>query len=350
MRCPGERIPAAVVTGFLGSGKTTMLNRLLRDPGMMGALVVINEFGEIGLDHELIEHASGEVLLLKSGCLCCSMRSDLVDTLENSIRRVQCGEIPGFDRVIIETTGIADPQPIMQAFMCDPFLAQTFDLRTVTATVDAVLGLATLERHWEAAKQIALADHLLVTKIDLLDGAPDVVVRSLRHLNPRAQVHCTTRDTHVDPARFWQPLFEAALLLDRDAPLLSATWPVAGPAPLPSGRQNAASRHAATNINTFSMFIEGPSDPGVLDDWLTALLKTRGADVLRFKALVNVEGIPGPLVLHGVQHFLHPPVVLKAWPCADRRTRMIFVTNGLSVDDIQMPSVLSSNISSDQCR
>lgn len=161
MTGPNEKIPAAILTGFLGSGKTSVLNRLVRHHGMARALVVINELGDVGLDHELVEKATGDIVLLASGCLCCTMRSNLVDTLESALHKARSGEIEPFDRVVVETTGIADPQPILQAFLADPLLARHFDLRSITTTVDALVGYGTLDRHAEAVKQVAVADRLL---------------------------------------------------------------------------------------------------------------------------------------------------------------------------------------------
>lgn len=330
-----RRTPAAIITGFLGSGKTTLLNRIVRDPGMARALVVINELGDIGLDHELVERATGDILLLASGCLCCTMRSDLVDTLERALAKAKRAEIPDFDRIVVETTGLADPEPIMQAFLADPTLAGQFDLCTITTTVDAVLGAGTLDRHPEAVKQAAVADRLLVTKSDLADpNTIDDLLRRLRRINAAAPIELGSLERGLDPAEIWTESFGAHAQAQTDA----------------EDRCLAHNRNCCTDeacstgtdvahfhndqVRTLSFVREAPIAADVLDRWVTSLLDMRGEDLLRFKAMVNVAGLPGPLVLHGVQHVIHPPRALPAWPSSDRRTRMVFITYGIDADAI----------------
>jgi G3E family GTPase len=312
----GERkIPVAVLTGFLGSGKTSVLNRLVRDPAMADALVVVNEFGEIGLDHELVA-SPGDVVLLRSGCLCCTLRSDLVETLCAAYAKAAHAEVPAFDRVVVETTGLAEPEPIMQALIADPDAARRFGLRAVVTTVDALHGAASLERHLEATKQVAVADRLLITKVDLVSPA-DVaaLVEHLRGLNPGAPVERITLASSLDSALLWA---EEHAFAEHEAH---------GEA---SRRDSHGHHHSA--VRTVSFALDKPVPASVLDRWLVSLLDLQGPDLLRFKAIVNVAELSGPLVLQGVQHVLHPHIALREWPSADRRTRMVFITCGLDVE------------------
>lgn len=320
------KIPVAVLTGFLGSGKTTVLNRLVRDAGMARALVVVNELGDVGLDHELVERVTGDVLLLRSGCLCCTLRSDLVDTLEAVLGKVRRGEIEPFDRVVVETTGLADPQPIMQAFLADPLLARAFDLRSIMTTVDALVGNDTLDRHAEAVKQAAVADRILLTKTDLAGGADlDHLRHRLRGLNATAPIEPITLETSLAPALLWEASF-GSLVRPFNEPAAHAAHC--------DGHTTAGGLHNDL-VRTHSFVRDEPIEAELLDRWLTSFLDLRGPDLLRFKAMVNVAGMPGPLVLHGVQHVIHPPQALKAWPGADRRTRMVFITYGVEESAIR---------------
>lgn len=322
----GRRIPTAILTGFLGSGKTTVLNRLVRHADMARALVVINELGDIGLDHELVETVSGDVVLLRSGCLCCTVRSDLVVTLQDVLTKARSREIPAFDRVVIETTGLADPQPVMQAFLADPDVATRFELRSIVTTVDAVLGEATLDRHVEAVKQAAVADVLLLTKTDMTP-ATENLHRRLRALNQTAAIEEISLQTPLDPARLWQ--VQSALPSEAHAEACArhgnAQCVDAGCA---DDHVHAAPLVAAHSdgVRTFSFARDEPIPAALLDRWLVSFLDARGPNLLRFKAIVNVAELPGPLVLHGVQHVIHPPMQLKKWPSTDRRTRMVFIT------------------------
>lgn len=314
------KIPVAVLTGFLGSGKTSVLNRLVRHAGMARTLVIINEFGEIGLDHELVEASTGDTILLQSGCLCCTLRSDLTETLSSVFNRAQRGEVAPFDRVVIETTGLAEPEPVMQALMAEPSIAGRFALRSVVATVDALHGAATLRRHVEAAKQVAAADRILLTKVDLATSATvETVQARVRALNPAAAINHITLQTELDPALLWlQGGMEPDCKTGRED--FSS-----GPFVCDDG----GDRQYHHGIRSISVAYDNPISAEALDRWLVSLLDLRGSDLLRFKAIVNVTELSGPLVLHGVQHVMHPPLALKEWPSADRRTRMVFITCGL---------------------
>lgn len=328
-----EKIPISLLTGFLGSGKTTVLNHMLHQPAMKNVMVLINEFGEIGLDHELVERATDDLVLLQSGCLCCSIRGDLIDTLRSLYGRRSRGEIPAFNRVVIETTGLADPAPILQALMTDGLIMSRFALDGVITTVDAVAGDSTLDRHIEAVKQAAVCDRILLTKTDLVsDERSKGVEQRLRGLNPAAPIHRIAggqidtallldvgfvdhKTNGVDVQRWLQE--DEYAQRDRDHHHEHGHQ---------HGRDgNDVNRHD-DHIRAFSMVVDDPIPGEVLDRWLQSLLQFRGPDLLRFKGIVNVVGAPGPIVLHGVQHLIYPPVALKSWPSEDRRTRLVFIT------------------------
>jgi G3E family GTPase len=331
-----RKIPVSILTGFLGSGKTSVLNRLLRHPALSRTLVIVNELGEIGIDHELVERATDDVVLLQSGCLCCSVRSDLIETLQAIFGKAQRGEVPPFDRVVIETTGLADPGPLLQVFMAEPSVTNHFDVDGVITTVDAANGEATLDRHVEAVKQAAVADRILLTKADLAEPARrQAVERRLRALNASAPVIRTDLANNID----------ATLLIGLGLHDPSGKGPNvrrwlnweythaneghAGHAHAPGTQQHDE------HIRTISLVFDEPIAGETLDRWLNSLLRFRGPDLLRFKAIVNVAELPGPLVLHGVQHVIHPPMILKEWPSDDRRTRMVFITYGIDDDALR---------------
>ena len=306
-------IPIAVLTGFLGSGKTTLLDRLLRHPGFARTAVIINEFGDVGIDHELVATSEESFVTLETGCLCCTIRGDLVLTLEDLLRRRDAGQVPAFERVVIETTGLADPAPILQALMTDQALAERLRLAGVAATADAALGLATLERHPEAVKQAALADRLIITKTDLPAAATEALEHRLRGLNPAAPILRASFGA-LDPER----LFDAGLhdpagkLRDIEA------WLAA-----PDSHHHHTHDHS---IASFCLLRDQPLHAVTLSLLLETLAEHRGADLLRVKGLINlVESPDRPAVFHGVQHVVHPPAFLERWPTADRRSRLVFI-------------------------
>jgi len=351
-----SRLPITLLTGFLGSGKTTVLNRLLRHPGLAKTVVIVNEFGEIGLDHELIETSNEEMVLLQSGCLCCTIRGDLIDTLRTLFLRRVRGEIVEFERVVIETTGLADPAPILHTLMTDPLIAARFRLDGVITTVDAVTGEDTLDRQIESVKQAAVADRLLLTKTDLAaQSAVTALVERLSHLNPGASI-ITAVNGDVDPTR----LFDAGLYNPQSKSLDVQRWLKAEAFFHPSqerdrgddGRYDYAGRgrfdklegvqphfdhiHDVNrhddHIKALCLVVDEPISGLALDLWLNALVLLKGPDLLRLKGIVNVVGLEGPLVIQGVQHVIHPVVTMKAWPSADRRTRLVFITRDIDED------------------
>lgn len=317
------KIPISLLTGFLGSGKTTVLNHLLRQPAMANVMVIINEFGEIGIDHELVENATDDMILLQSGCLCCTVRGDLIDTLRTLYSKRARSEIPQFDRVVIETTGLADPAPILQALMADGLVVSRFELDGVITTVDAVAGEATLDRHIEAVRQAAAADRLLLTKTDLVPAAAaEGLERRLRKLNPAAPILRTVAG-NIEPHR----LFHAGLYDPvTKSPDVQRWLQEEKFGHHHHGQTSGDVNRHDDHIRAISMVVEDPVPGEALDHWLRSLMQLRGPDLLRFKGIVNVAGMSGPMVLHGVQHVIYPPVVLKSWPSDDRRTRMVFIT------------------------
>jgi G3E family GTPase len=291
-----EKTPVAVVTGFLGSGKTTLLSRLLAHPELGETAVIVNELGEVAIDHHLLRRVDERTVVLRSGCVCCSLRGDLADELRDLLGRRERGEIPAFRRVVVETTGLADPAPILYTLLSEPVVKHHFVPETVVVTVDAQHGL----RHPESVKQAAAADRIVVTKVDLADPA-ELELR-LARLNPTAEI------------------VEAAFG-DVDPSVLFAK----GSGPLAKVADKSPDRHEAHAV---CLLFEEQLDWTAFGIWLTMLLQARGEEVLRVKGLLNVGG-PGPLVLNGVQHVIHPPVHLDSWPDEDRRSRIVFIGRGM---------------------
>jgi G3E family GTPase len=341
-----ERRPVTVLTGFLGSGKTTTLARLLKAPEFAGTVAIINEFGEIGLDHLLIEASEERFALLNNGCVCCTVRDDLVELLLRLAARAQTGELPSFRRVVIETTGLADPAPILHALMAEERLMELYLVDGVLATVDAVNGLSTLDAHHEAVKQIAVADRLLVTKTDIAEPAALASLRArLSALNPTADV-MVSRQGDVPAAALIGAGLEARCAaagevvqwFERAARASEGQHAVgphgachdpgcAQPGHVPHPGHGP---HHGQGISTFSIVIDDPLDWGAFKQWLEYLAMLKGEDLLRFKGLVHIAERPDtPIVVHGVQHVFHPPRELAAWPGADRRTRLVFITRGI---------------------
>lgn len=329
-----ERIPVTVLTGFLGSGKTTVLNHVLKHPGMDRTAVIINEFGEIGIDHLLVEKATEDVVLMSSGCLCCTVRGDIADTLTDLFVKRAKGRIPEFRRVVIETTGLADPAPVLHALMSDPIVAERYMLDGVVATIDAVNGAGTLDNHQEAVKQAAIADRLLLTKSDLAD--PDgiaALTARLAALNP-ATSPLPVMQGEVDP----QVLFDLGLFDPEKKSVEVRRW--LNDEALADEHHHHhhdldVNRHD-DRIRAFCIVRDKPISWNALSGWLDSLASMRGDDLLRVKAIVAIADRPDqPVVLHGVQHLFHPPVLLPSWPSEDHRSRIVFITRDLPRDVIE---------------
>jgi G3E family GTPase len=331
---PAAPIPVTLLTGFLGSGKTTVLNHVLKAPGMAATAVIVNEFGEIGIDHLLVEKATDDVVLLNSGCLCCAVRSDIVDTLLDLFAGRAAGKIPKFVRVVIESTGLADPAPILHTLISDPLVAQRYALDGVVTTVDAANGAGTLDRQPEAVKQAAVADRLLLTKTDVARPAATAALKArLAALNPGAPVVAVAHGV-VDPALlfglgFYDPGTKS---LDVQRWLRDEAYTDRRDDDLHDDHDHDradANRHD-DHIRAFCITRERPISWAALSNWLDALATMRGDDLLRLKAIVALSDRPDqPVVLHGVQHLFHPPILLPQWPSGDRRTRIVFITRDL---------------------
>ena len=318
-------VPVSVITGFLGSGKTTLLATLLRDPALARTAVIVNEFGEVGLDHLLVEASDEEIVLLEGGCVCCSVRGDLVRTAGSLLARRAAGAIAPFERIVIETTGLADPAPILQALMTDPAIADSLRLESVIATVDAAAGAATLDAHPESVKQAAIADRIVVTKTDLGDPVANGLFERLRALNPAAP-KLTAVHGAVDASR----LFGGGLSDVRGSGVRRWLAAEAVPHdPADPGYDHAAGRHDRA-VTSFCLRRTTPLRAVTLTLFLQVLAEHCGARLLRLKGLVDVLESPGrPAVIHGVQHVFHPPAWLDAWPDEDRTTRIVVIALGL---------------------
>ena len=301
-----------LVTGFLGAGKTTLINRLLRAPELAETLVIVNEWGEIGLDHLLFETIADDVILMAAGCLCCTLRGDLIDGLHDVLRRRDEGAMPPFARIALETSGLADPAPILHAWLADPVLARRTEIAGVTTVVEAVDGAATLAAHGEARRQVALADRIALTKVDLAALAAVTGLRDALHeINPAARVLDAARD------------FGAREFLEDPLDF-----------PFPERATRMAAHGGATRARVFTT--SEPIGAPALARFLARLGAMLGPRLLRVKGLVATAELPDrPLVIQGAQHVFHPPRRLPAWPDGSRQTRLVVISDGLESADVE---------------
>lgn len=342
-RGPAEPIPLTVITGFLGAGKTTLLNALLRDPALKDTAVLVNEVGEIGLDHLFYEKVDGDTMLLAGGCLCCSVRGDLVTALENILRGIDNGKTAEFRRVVIETTGLADPASVLHTVMAHPYLVQRYRLDGLVTAVDAVNGEGTFDRHIEAVKQAAMADRIVLTKTDIASPEAVAALRArLKLLNPGAVVLEAAKGEATAAALLNAGLYDAARkIADVKKWLAEAAVEEAEHAHHDHAHDHNhdhdhshghehAHHHHDDKIRTFSLVSEQPISASTLEMFLDFLRATQGPKLLRLKGIVRLAEEPDqPLVIHMVQHIVHPPARLPAWPDDDRRSRLVCVTYDL---------------------
>ncbi|MGE5269688.1 MAG: CobW family GTP-binding protein [Thiohalocapsa sp.] len=313
-RARGARIPVTVVTGFLGSGKTTLIRELLATPQGANTAVVINEFGEVGIDDALLRASSDAAVLLGNGCLCCTVRSDLQESLRTLFAERAQGKVPSFQRVVIETSGLADPGPVLQTFASDRALGEEFHLQALVTVVDAPGAAGNLERHSEARQQIALADRIVLTKTDAADAAAvSRLTEAIREL------------TAAPIAVAAQGMIEPGFVLDESLDLAAR---------VAAHRHDHAHAHSG-GIDSFALFFEKPLPWPVFEQAMAVLTALRGADLLRVKGLVAVAGVRGPVVIHAVQHVAHRPVELETWPDSDHRSRLVFITRNLGREAIE---------------
>ena len=329
------KIPVTLITGFLGSGKTTLISKLLKHPDMRRVAVVINEVGEIGIDHDLVTMSSENITLLANGCICCSVRTDLQETLRDLFAQRRVGEVFDFDRVIVETTGLADPAPVVQTLASDTLLEAQYRLDGLITLVDGVLGLGQIQDQTEAVKQIAIADKVFITKSDLADAPGLQALRdAIGALNPRASID-TLVNGEIEPHALMALGLASARAGQQTLRFLGEALDGSASTEAPEGGRYLA-QAAATHdrsVRTVSLRFKQPFQWASFSAALELLSTLRGPDLLRVKGIVNVDG--KPVVVQGVQHIFHTPVELDRWPSADTDSRLVFITRNIEADVIR---------------
>jgi len=352
-----DKIWVTLITGFLGSGKTTLLNTLLEHPDMSQAAIIVNEFGEIGLDYDLVERSDENVIQLANGCLCCSVKSDLIDTFRDLYIQRNAGTIPFFDRVIIETTGIADPAPVLQIILTNPMIFNHFALDGVVTTVDTINGVSSLDRFPECVKQAAIADRLIITKIDMVENDKQIKIleKRLRVLNPAAPIIATTTQDANPSDLFGTGIFDPTTKaldfenwLQADAYENQEVSEPAGTVLAEPDKEALAyyekyghspaevDHHHDPSINSFVMVKENPISLNTLSMFLEGLTKEAGPDLLRVKGIIHVHERPDqPAVIQGAQQIFHSIDWMDKWPSDDKRTRIVFITRNIDQEYIE---------------
>ncbi len=352
-----DKIWVTLITGFLGSGKTTLLNTLLEHPDMSQAAIIVNEFGEIGLDYDLVERSDENVIQLANGCLCCSVKSDLIDTFRDLYIQRNAGTIPFFDRVIIETTGIADPAPVLQIILTNPMIFNHFALDGVVTTVDTINGVSSLDRFPECVKQAAIADRLIITKIDMVENDKQIKIleKRLRVLNPAAPIIATTTQDANPSDLFGTGIFDPTTKaldfenwLQADAYENQEVSEPAGTVLAVPDKEALAyyekyghspsevDHHHDPSINSFVMVKENPISLNTLSMFLEGLTKEAGPDLLRVKGIIHVHERPDqPAVIQGAQQIFHSIDWMDKWPSDDKRTRIVFITRNIDQEYIE---------------
>ncbi|MGJ5177918.1 CobW family GTP-binding protein [Bradyrhizobium oligotrophicum] len=321
---PPALTPTTLLTGFLGSGKTTLLRRLLADPALHDTAIIINEFGDVALDHHLIERLDEQTILLGSGCVCCTVRGELAVAMRDLFSRRERALVPPFRRLVIESTGLADPFPVLSTLRADPVLRHHFRAGGVVTTVDAVNGLQHIARHPEALRQIAAADVIALTKTDIAGREQAEAVRArLQAINPLSPVIAVAEE----------PFAPDRLLSDRSHGFKAFADPT-GPA-------------AHSSARAFSIVVDQPLDWSVFGVWLTMLLNRHGTQILRVKGVLSLQGETRPVAVRGVQHLVHTPTHLKSWPDDDRRSRLVFIVDGIAPDLVKRSFAAFTGLSPD---